>query len=503
MQRRDFLKRSGCLALSRSILPLPDSRYRAHKDSKSAINELRRLLGEANGSVFTQENADSYLRLTQFYNKRFRHITPAVLIYCRTALGVTKALQWCKENQIEFSIRSGGHSYEGLSRNRCAIIDVRGLNSISFDPKRHRLLVGSGTSLGAIYRTITSAGQAIPAGTCPTIGIAGHALAGGVGYLVRQFGLTIDSLRAIELVDASGSLLIADNHINADLFWALRGAGPGNFGIATNLIFETYQVSPIYIYSQTAVMPRTRASKFIADWQSWISAAPNGISSEIFAKKRQRTDHVLLEVKGLALGTERDVSNGLDIAINGMGKTARRTLRRSSFAQAFEWFTAGETLPPTYEKGKSDIVKRQLMASEWDFLLDELSPKIDAEIIGLGGRMAEISQGETAFAHRDGNLLIQWGIAWERPDQEHHRLHEINKFYQKLRPLMSDAAFLNYADCDLPDRLYAYWSANLPRLIEVKRRYDPENLFHHALSVPLHYPGHPISLLQKPPMLNE
>src|SRR5262249_7246709 len=153
--------------------------------------------------------------------------------YCRTAKGVARAVQWCAQYGLEFSLRSGGHCYEGLSRSVGVIIDVRGLNTIEFNPIDHVLRVGSGVTLDNIYRTVAPASQAIPAGTCPTVGIAGHATAGGIGFFVRQFGLAMDKLTSAELVTADGQIIIVSEQLHPDLFWALRGAGSGCFGAVT------------------------------------------------------------------------------------------------------------------------------------------------------------------------------------------------------------------------------------------------------------------------------
>jgi FAD/FMN-containing dehydrogenase len=478
MRRRDFLKAAGGLVLGGS------AHSSTLEGSTSRVHELTELFDEADGRVFTRENWDEYARLMQFYNKRFACINPDILIYCKSSQGVAKAVLWCQANRLEFSIRSGGHSYEGLSRSNHVIIDVRGLNAILFNPSERTLSVGSGTNLGSIYKAITAAQQTIPAGTCPTIGIAGHALAGGLGFFVRQFGLALDSLRSVELVNAAGSMMVASHDLNADLFWAVCGAGPGSFGVVTNLSFETYQASRVHIYEQRAVLTKERAARFMAGWQSWISEASARYSSAVFAKKRRSNGEILLEVKGLVVGPAPAVHKALELGLRNLGTRGRR-VTATSLAQAVEWFSAGENFPPTYEKGKSDFVNKPLPATDWHFLFDELTPNIDAEFHALGGRMAEIGRSDTAFPHRGDALAIQWGIAWERPEQEPERLREINAFYNRLRPMMSSGALLNYADCDIADPGNAYWGINFPRLAEIKKKYDPGNVFRHALSVPL------------------
>lgn len=486
MKRRDFFRLCGRAILGGgcgAVFPILPSPARA--TSPKQVGELRRILGAADGEAYTRDDQADYGRLLTFYNKRFECVRPDVLIYCTSARGVAKALRWCKVNGLPFAVRSGGHSYEGLSRSRDVVIDVRGLNRIDFRPREHALRVGAGVSLGDIYRTIAPAGHAIPAGTCPTVGIAGHVTGGGIGFLVRQLGLASDSLTSVELVAADGGIVKADGRSNSDLFWALRGGGQGSFGIITRMEFRTHEIRRVHTYNYKAEVAREQAVEFMVRWQDWIDTAPKEISSVVDINKTAQ--QLAIEVKGLTTGDERALQEGLEPALRMLDPGARLDLVKKSFLQTFRWFSDDEYFPPTYEKGKSDVVKRTLGPPDWSFILEQLPEGVDVEISGLGGAMREIDSRQTAFPHRgDSKLVIQWGISWQAPEQAPARMNEITDFYARIRPQMSSAAYLNYADCDIDHPGQAYWGVNLPRLIEVKRKYDPRNIFRHALSVPLH-----------------
>jgi FAD/FMN-containing dehydrogenase len=320
------------------------------------------------------------------------------------------------------------------------------------------------------------------------IGIAGHVTGGGIGYLVRQFGLSSDSLRSVELVTADGSIIMANETTNPDLLWALKGAGQGSFGITTRMRFDTHDVPQVHTLSHKTVLATEQAAPFIAAWQNWIADAPKDVTSVVFVQK-QHDGKLSLELKALIAGWGFLTRKGLQ----SLAPKARLNFQKMTLLQAFHWFSDGEYFPPTYDKGKSDIVKRSLTEDDWRFVLGALPPTIDLEITGLGGAMNEIPWDHTAFPHRgDSKLLLHWGISWDKPDQEEQRINEIRKYYAMLRPIMSGAAFLNYADRDIPNPAVAYWGRNLARLTMVKRKYDPTNVFQHALSVPLGPVGRPL-----------
>jgi len=221
-------------------------------------------------------------------------------------------------------------------------------------------------------------------------------------------------------------------------------------------------------------------------WQDWVDKAPKDMSSVVFLRKQPQTRLFFVQVRGLTISQDRLVKRGLTRVTRELNPRVRPVLQKRNFLQTFEWFSGEEDFSPTYEKGKSDIVKAAWNSRQVQFLLNQLPASVDVEITALGGAMHEIPWDQTAFPHRDGSkLLIQWGVSWTRSEQSRRLLNELNDFFVKIRPIMSSAAFLNYADRDLPNPAKAYWGSNLDRLIEVKRKYDPHNIFRHALSVPL------------------
>lgn len=205
--------------------------------------------------------------------------------------------------------------------------------------------------------------------------------------------------------------------------------------------------------------------------------------------QKKAPEKILVQLRGTILGNESVIRRQLENILRELQEFPRPRFNGRSFRQAVSWFSEGEDGTPVYEKGKSDIVKHALDADAFRFLLDALPVGVDGEITALGGAVDRIAPNQAAFPHRGGaNLVIQWGTSWKRPEEARAQLLTLDDFYGKIRPLMSSSAFLNYVDRDIADPARAYWGKNLERLVAVKRKYDPNNVFRHAMSVPTELP---------------
>lgn len=485
VRRRDLLARSACLLLGAAADIRSIGAAGAPTPSSPAVLRRPSFLAPGDGEIYSRGSGARYDRLSVYYNKRFECVRPETIIYCRSPRAVSKSVQWCRENGVAFSVRSGGHCYEGTSKNDRVVIDLRGLNMIEFDPQNHRLMVGGGVKLGDAYATVAHAAQAIAAGTCPTVGLAGQALAGGLGFFVRQFGLVCDNIVSAEIANAEGAMLVADESSNPDLFWALRGAGQASFGVVTKLAFRTHDVPRVTTYDWETTVSLQRGARLLSRWQSWLEDAADSVSSSIFMQKKT-PNGVLVQLRGTILGNAMVIRQRLESIVGELHDRQGLRVRERSFAQTVRWFSEGEDGRPVYEKGKSDIVKRLLGEDGFRGVLDALPPRVDVEMTALGGAVDRLAPDQTAFPHRaDASLVIQWGIAWDRPQQARARLETLEAFYSGIRPLMSASAFLNYADRDVRNRARAYWGSNLERLVAVKQKFDPDDVFRHAMGVPI------------------
>jgi len=195
-------------------------------------------------------------------------------------------VDWCRSNNLPFAVRCGGHSYEGFSQSPSVIVDMRLMNAIAVNPKTNTATVGAGTSLGSLYRTIAAHRLAFTGGSCPTVGISGHLLGGGYGYLARPYGLACDSLLSVALVNPDGQQVHADAHQNTDLYWACRGGGGGSFGIATTFTVRLKKVTNVIVFRVVWLGLSTKAAKGVMKaWQNWAPRAPRTIDSNLVVAK--------------------------------------------------------------------------------------------------------------------------------------------------------------------------------------------------------------------------
>ena len=218
------------------------------------------------------------------HNKRTM-LRPALRAMCKTPHSVAVMVDWLRDNRLPFAVRSGGHSYEGFSQSQSVVIDTRLMNQVVIDADRRSMTVGAGASLGAIYEVVGPRGLAFAAGTCPTVGISGHALGGGYGLLARPFGLTCDNMLSVTLVDAGGRAVTADANQEPDLFWACRGGGGGSFGIATEFRFTLVPLKRLLAFSLSWIVPADRAVALFRAWQDWAPNAPAEITSVLSIAK--------------------------------------------------------------------------------------------------------------------------------------------------------------------------------------------------------------------------
>ena len=172
-------------------------------------------------------------------------------------------IDWVRSNNLSFAIRCGGHSYEGFSQSQDVVIDLRGLQDINVDTAAGTVTVGAGVSLYDVYQELANEGYAFPAGSCPTVGIAGHVMGGGHGLLARSHGLTCDILQQVTMIDCQGSTLQATATSEPDLFWACRGGGGGSFGIATQFVLSIFALTNVLVFGVSwKLSPITRRRHF-------------------------------------------------------------------------------------------------------------------------------------------------------------------------------------------------------------------------------------------------
>lgn len=446
----------------------------------------------------------------QLFNTRFDTMLPAAIAYCATPADVQACLAFVRRLQMPVTARSGGHSYAGYSTTTGLIIDVTQMNTVAVNAGAGTATIGGGAHLIDVYSALAPYGLVIPAGSCPTVGIAGLTMGGGVGVLGRKFGLTCDNLLSAQVVLANGNLVNCDAQTHADLFWALRGGGGGNFGIATSFTFQTHPVGTLPLF--TLNWPWESAAKVVDAWQRWGPQAPDELWSNcLLLAATDKSSGPTVRVNGVYVGTETPLNALLDQLVSQVGvKPSSRfvftdPLLETMMVEAgcFGKTVAACHLPSQNAQGqvardtsqaKSDFCNQALPLSAINSLVDAINQRQSSSTLNgggigmdaFGGAINRVAADATAFVHRNELFSIQYTASWNANDSASvvsANRQWLNGTWQAMRPYVSGEAYQNYIDPDLPNWQQAYYGANLPRLQQVKATYDPDNVFHFAQSI--------------------
>ena len=445
--------------------------------------------------------ASGYDRARVLYNTRFDTVTPRAVVFCESLADVQRAVRWARRHAVRIVPRSGGHSYGGYSTTSGVILDVSRLNRVSLDA-RGRAAVGAGARLIDVYDQLSRRGRTVPAGTCPTVGIAGLALGGGVGLAARKFGLTCDNLLEATVVLAGGRAVTCNGTQHQDLYWALRGGGGGNFGVVTRLVFRTHPVDNVVTYSLE--WPWPDAKQVVGAWQSFAPHAPDGLFSVLNLNALAgSTAAPRITSAGQFFGTEARLRTLL-APLAAAGTPTRFTVTTRTYLDAQRmWAGCGGTiaechLPPLGKLGRatfkaaSAYAVQPLAGAGIDTLISQVEARratgSGSGIVLLdsyGGAINRVRKDATAFVHRDALFSLQYLAYWDPSRPAAPNIAWLRSFRAAMRPYLSAFAYQNYIDPDLSTWARAYYGSNLPRLIAVKRRYDPANVFRSRQSIPL------------------
>lgn len=387
-------------------------------------------------------------------------------------------------------IRSGGHSYAGWSSgDGRLIIDVSRLNSIKLDGTT--ATIGAGAKLIDVYSTLGDQGRCIPGGSCPSVGISGLTLGGGHGVLSRSMGLTCDNLTAATLITADGRTHEVSADAEPDIFWALRGAGNGNFGVVTSLTFSTHAAPDVVTGYLT--WPWSRAAAVVSAWQSWGPDQPDAIWSALHLDCSPGGSPNI-SVAMMSTGSQDDLTAAADRLAASAGSPASSvSIHPHSFLDAmFDYagcsgLSAAEChLPPvgnlareTYT-ARSDFFDTELSASGIDTLLAQVQRLANQSgdgvgtiaLTALGGAVNRPSPTATAFSHRTSRVLAQYTASDALSSTTW-----LATTYAALRRYASGAAYQNYTDPTLSTWRTAYYGPNASRLTTLKSQLDPHRLF--------------------------
>lgn len=462
-------------------------------------HDWERLDAEISGEVVLP-TAPAYDRASRALNARFDHVRPQAVVRCASPDDVAAALRFAKRRRIGVAPRGGGHCFAGRSSTGGMLVDVSAMSQARVEGGT--VTMGGGTSLGEAYGSLLEHGLTVPAGSCPSVGVAGLALGGGLGIIGRKHGLTSDHLSAAEIVTADGRLVTCDEHHEPDLFWALRGAGAGNFGVVTSLTFRTIPAPDATNFHLT--WPFSGAGAVIEAWQGWAPVAPEELSASLVIGAGGSIEDVPnVEVFGIMLGTESDTDGLLDDLVRAVPSGPTSVFREHlSFGDTVRYWSRRairEGDPPGEKlRGaryiKSEFLDRPLAPGVIETLLEVF---VDGRVEGQareldfspwGGAYNRARADASAFVHRTHRSWLKHAaeVAPDATAPEREAAHGwVTRSWNVVHPWGTGRVFPNFPDPDLEGWARAYYGTNLDRLQDVKARYDPENLFRFRQSLPL------------------
>jgi FAD/FMN-containing dehydrogenase len=472
---------------SRFVSGVPSEIQPTDKETSGMDSHIVHVVSELNdritGDVVVPASPE-YDALRNVFNQAG---SPAVIVRGRSTEDIVTALRLAREHHVPLSVRSGGHNLNGLATNNGGmVLDLAHFDAVTLlDPARHLVRVGAGAHWGAVARALAAHDLAISSGDTNQVGVGGLTLGGGVGWMVRTHGLTIDSLHAAELVTADGRTLRASSEEHPELFWAIRGGG-GNFGVVTAFDFCAQPCTAIV--GGSVIYETAEAETVLANWASAMREAPEALNSTIvlfsgFGPQVPPQVMVLLcyACAGDDAGGEAAASAAIAPLLH-LGTVRAHDIHKKPYYAMLEDAVA----PPP-----------PLKAVAHDGFLKALSPEAlgviaanygqagtpIAQVRRLGGAMARVSPEATAFAHREHEALVIVP-AFAPADAAAEQAQHIGQAAWQPLAALSSGAYGNFlSDAGEASVAEAYPAATYARLARIKAIYDPENVFNQNLNI--------------------
>ena len=411
---------------------------------------------------------------------------PAVIVQCADAADIPHSISFARENGLEISIRGAGHNIAGNAVcNDGVMIDFSKMRNVHVDAEKRRAHVEPGATLGDVDKATQANGLATPLGINSTTGIAGLTLGGGFGWLTRKYGRTVDNLVSAEMVTADGSQLRVSANENTELFWAIRGGG-GNFGVVTRFEFKLYPVGP-EIIAGLLVFPFYQARQVLRKYRQFAESAPEEINVWAVLRKAPPLPFLPANVHGkevvvLAVfyaGDNTD-SQKLIEPLRSFGDAHGEHIGAQPYAQ---WQQAFD---PLLTPGARNYWKSHNFTELSDGALDSIIkfagnlPTLQCEIfLGLiAGASNRIAADATAYGHRDTKFVLNVHGRWDDSADDKRCIVWARDFFKASAPYASAGAYINFMTEDEGDRIAAAYGSNFARLAQIKRKHDPDNIFH-------------------------
>lgn len=492
-------------ATSPPISPTP-----SRSATSATTADWRALRRSLTGSLRRRGNA-GYDEARILFDSRFDAVMPEAVARVGSEADIAHCIAFAQRFGMPLRVRSGGHSYIGASIGRGLVIDLRSLADIAVDAAAGTTTIGAGAALVDVYAQLAGHGVSIPAGSCPSVGLSGLTLGGGIGVVARRYGLTCDRLIEARVITADGSTLTCNATSHSDLYWALRGGG-GSFGAVSSLTLTTHAANPIAHAFVT--WPWAAAARVVSGWQPWAIAAPHSLWSSAHILATDGTGNPTISVAAVMVSSTSALQQQIGHLVQliptapivnfvatesyestMMLESGCADLSVESCHVAAE--TPGGTLPRDGFVAGSDFFTHPIPAAGINALVAAVQQRQSDPRLGgggasldiLGGAVDDLAADATAWVHRGSLFDAQYTASWGQTPGNGplaRNQHSLASIHGAIRSYASGQAYQNYADDTLADPQRAYYGANLARLIDVRRSYDPTGVFKQPQGVPLH-----------------
>jgi FAD/FMN-containing dehydrogenase len=449
--------------------------------SKEALTKLS---GAIEGRVLGPDDS-AYDEARQIWNAMIDR-RPALIVQPANGDDVAPAIQFARENALEISIRGAGHNIAGNAICTGGLtIDFSQMKQVRVDAAKKRAYVDAGATLSDLDSATQRHGLATPVGINSTTGIAGLTLGGGFGWLTRKHGMTIDNLVSTDVITADGKKLRASEQDNPELFWALRGGG-GNFGVVTEFEFALHPVGP-EILAGLLVFPFAQAKQVLTRYRQFANTAPEDLSVWVVLRKAPPLAFLPQNVHGKEVVV-------LPIFYAGAATEGRRLIDElRAFgnphgehvgAQPYaEWQKAFD---PLLTAGARNYWKSHNFTELSDGAIDSMieyagklpSPQCEIFIGHIAGAANRVPSEAMAYAHRDAKFVLNVHGRWESAAEDRVCIDWARAFFKASAPYASAGAYVNFMTEDESERVTAAYGSNYDRLAQLKKRFDPDNVFH-------------------------
>ena len=411
---------------------------------------------------------------------------PAIIVQCSGTADVMQAVGFARDRGLVLAVRGGGHNIAGSAIcNGGLVIDLSQLRTVHVDPLERVAWVSPGATLADFDHEAQAQGLATPLGINSTTGVAGLTLGGGFGWLTRKYGMTVDNLLGCEIVTADGTRHWTDSRHEPEPFWALRGGG-GNFGVVTLFQFRLHPVGPM-ITAGLLVFPAVEAKTVLRQYRSYVeSTMPEDLNVWVVLRKAPPLPFLPASAHGkdvvvLAVFHDGDPA-AAEKAIEPLRKFGETVGEHVGQMPYTAWQQAFDALlgPGARNYWKSHNFTRLedgAIDAMTDFALRLPSPLADIFVGQVGGVANRVAPEATAYHHRDARYVLNVHARWERPDEDAACIAWARDFFRATERFATGGVYVNFLTDDETARIGAAYGPNYARLAQIKRTYDPQNLF--------------------------